>query len=203
MACTGSEGNNAPKAEQKPNEKREHMRIQERAFRVYTDEEHFEEVIRFYEGLQGIGCERRVRIPETGVEAAKVGGFLLLAGDRERVDAVRQVGAIFYLDSLDEFSSWLEQVGAEIIHRPRTVTGGRNLTARHPDGLVVEYFEAGRARLTAAGRATMKAWKLDRLGGKLGFVDAPIPDVRPGSVLIRVETQSLIVLSEVVCGGRS
>ena len=192
MACTGSEGNNAPKAEQKPNEKREHMRIQERAFRVYTDKEHFEEVIRFYEGLQGIGCERRVRIPETGVEAAKVGGFLLLAGDRERVDAVRQVGAIFYLDSLDEFSSWLEQVGAEIIHRPRTVTGGRNLTARHPDGLVVEYFEAGRARPTAAGRATMKAWKLDRLGGKLGFVDAPIPDVRPGSVLIRVETQSLM-----------
>jgi hypothetical protein len=40
-------------------------------------------VIRFYEGLQDIACERRVRIPETGVEAAKVGGFLLLAGDRK------------------------------------------------------------------------------------------------------------------------
>ena len=35
---------------------------------------------------------------------------------------------------------------------------------------------------------TMKAWKLDRLGGKLGFVDAPIPQVRPDRVLIRVET---------------
>jgi alcohol dehydrogenase len=169
------------------------MRIQQQAFRVYTDKEHFEEVIRFYEGLQDVACERRLRIPETGVEAAKVGGFLLLAGDSKQLDAVRQVGAIFYLDSLDEFSSWLEQHGVEIIHKPRTVTGGRNLAARHPDGLVVEYFEAGHARPPAEGRVrSMKAWKLDRLGGKLGFVDAPIPDVRPDSVLIRVETQSLM-----------
>jgi hypothetical protein len=169
------------------------MRIQEKAFRVYTDNEHFKEVIRFYEGLQNVACERRVRIPETGVEAAKVGEFLLLAGDRKQLDAVRQVGAIFYLDSLDDFSSWLEQQGVEIIHRARTVTGGRNLTARHPDGLIVEYFEAGDARSTAESRLrTMKAWKLDRLGGKLGFVDAPVPEVRPGSVLIRVETQSLM-----------
>ena len=169
------------------------MRIEEHAFRVYTDKEHFEEVIRFYEGLQDIACERRVRIPETGVEAAKVGGFLLLGGDRKQVEAVRDVGAIFYLDSLDEFSSWLERHGGEIIHRPRTVTGGRNLTARHPDGLVVEYFEADHVRPNAESRRrTMKAWKLDRLGGKLMFVDAPIPEVRPGSVLIRVETQSLM-----------
>ena len=38
----------------------------------------------------------------------------------------------------------------------------------------------------------MKAWTIDRLGGKLNFVDAPIPEVRPGSVLIRVETRSLM-----------
>jgi alcohol dehydrogenase len=38
----------------------------------------------------------------------------------------------------------------------------------------------------------MKAWKLERLGGSLRYVDAPIPDVRAGSVLIRVETQSLM-----------
>jgi predicted enzyme related to lactoylglutathione lyase len=121
------------------------MRIQEQAFRVYADKDHFDELITFYEGLQGIACERRVRIAETGVEAAKVGGFLLLAGDSEQLDAVRHVDAIFYLDSLDTFSSWLERHGAEIIHAPRAVTGARNLTARHPDGLVVEYFEAARS----------------------------------------------------------
>lgn len=38
----------------------------------------------------------------------------------------------------------------------------------------------------------MKAWKLDRLGGTLAFVDVPLPEVRPGSVLVRIETQSLM-----------
>ena len=132
-----------------------------------------------------------MRISETGVDAAKVGQFLLLSGDRKQLDSARQVGAIFYLDSLEEFASWLERHGGEILHGPRNVTGGRNLTARHPDGLVAQYFEA--ARVTAERQAiTMKAWKLDRLGGKLAFVDAPITEVRPGGVLIRVEAQSLM-----------
>jgi alcohol dehydrogenase len=38
----------------------------------------------------------------------------------------------------------------------------------------------------------MKAWKIDRLGGKLSYVDIPVPEVRPGSVLIRVQSQSLM-----------
>jgi alcohol dehydrogenase len=38
----------------------------------------------------------------------------------------------------------------------------------------------------------MKAWKIDRLGGKLSYVDTPLPEVRPGSVLIRVQSQSLM-----------
>lgn len=37
----------------------------------------------------------------------------------------------------------------------------------------------------------MKAWKIDHLGGELKFVDVPVPEVRPGSVLVRVEAQSL------------
>jgi hypothetical protein len=42
---------------------------------------------------------------------------------------------------LDEFSDLLNSKGADIVHNPRIVTGGKNLTARHADGLVVEYFE--------------------------------------------------------------
>ena len=38
----------------------------------------------------------------------------------------------------------------------------------------------------------MKAWKLDRLGGALSFEDVPIPDVRPGSVLVRMEASMLM-----------
>ena len=118
------------------------MRVLQQCFRVYADTSELEASIRFYETLQGVKCERRVKIPEAGTDAAKVGGFLILAGDKKRLDAVRYVNAIFYLDSLDEFSTWLKVDGAEIIHPHRTVMGGRNLTARHPDGLVVEYFEA-------------------------------------------------------------
>jgi alcohol dehydrogenase len=38
----------------------------------------------------------------------------------------------------------------------------------------------------------MKAWRLAGLGGALTFEDVPVPDVRPGSVLIRVEASPLL-----------
>jgi hypothetical protein len=118
------------------------MRILEHCFRVYAETAALEPLIRFYEELQGVGCQRRVKIPETATEAAKVGNVLILAGEKRSIDAVKYVDAIFYVDSLGDFERWLGKHNAEIIHSPRAVTGGHNLTARHPDGLVVEYFEA-------------------------------------------------------------
>ena len=38
----------------------------------------------------------------------------------------------------------------------------------------------------------MKAWRLERLGGQLSFEDVPVPEPRPGSVLIRVEASALM-----------
>jgi alcohol dehydrogenase len=38
----------------------------------------------------------------------------------------------------------------------------------------------------------MKAWQLDRLGGTLSFKDIPVPEPRPGSVLVRIEASSLM-----------
>ena len=32
----------------------------------------------------------------------------------------------------------------------------------------------------------MKAWQLDRLGGRLRLNEVPVPEVRPGSVLVRI-----------------
>lgn len=117
------------------------MRILQTCFRVYAHLADFEARIAFYEGLQGLACERRVSIPEVGIEAAKVGAFLILAGAPERLEAVGHVAAVFYLDDLDAAEGWLRSAGAEILNGPRAVTAGRNLTARHPDGLVVEYFQ--------------------------------------------------------------
>jgi predicted enzyme related to lactoylglutathione lyase len=120
------------------------MKILQSVFRLYVSHEAFEKTISFYERLQDQRCERRVHIAETGVTAAKVGGFLIFAGGDDVLAPVRHVDAIFYVDSLDEFFRWLPENGAELLHAPRTVTAGRNATVRNPDGLVVEYFEAAR-----------------------------------------------------------
>jgi predicted enzyme related to lactoylglutathione lyase len=118
------------------------MRILQQAFRVYCSPESLDRVVAFYEDFQQIKCERRVEIRETGVTAAKVGGFLILSATEERLATAKQVQAIFYVDSLDEYVAWLDGKGAERLNGPRVVTGGRNATIRHPDdGLVVEYFE--------------------------------------------------------------
>ena len=38
----------------------------------------------------------------------------------------------------------------------------------------------------------MKAWRVQRLGGSLTLKDVPVPDVRPGSVLVRIEASVLM-----------
>jgi predicted enzyme related to lactoylglutathione lyase len=119
------------------------MRILQQAFRVYCTPEDLDSAIAFYEEAQRTQCERRVEIRETGVTAAKVGGFLILSASEDQLAPMRQVHAIFYVDSLDEFVVWLDKAGATRLNGPRVVTGGRNATIRHRhDGLVVEYFEA-------------------------------------------------------------
>jgi alcohol dehydrogenase len=43
-----------------------------------------------------------------------------------------------------------------------------------------------------AQRTPMKAWQLDRLGGTLKLDDAPIPEPRPGSVIVKIEASALM-----------
>ncbi|QDL92488.1 zinc-binding alcohol dehydrogenase family protein [Paroceanicella profunda] len=38
----------------------------------------------------------------------------------------------------------------------------------------------------------MKAWRIDRLGGTLSLVERAVPALRPGSVLVRLQAQSLM-----------
>src|ERR1035438_2470624 len=38
----------------------------------------------------------------------------------------------------------------------------------------------------------MRAWQLERLGGFLELKNVPVPEPRPGSVVVRVETSSLM-----------
>src|SRR5271155_5806895 len=48
------------------------------------------------------------------------------------------------------------------------------------------------ATTSRRGSTTMKAWRLDRLGGELRFEDVPTPEVRPGSILVRIEASTLM-----------
>jgi alcohol dehydrogenase len=48
------------------------------------------------------------------------------------------------------------------------------------------------ARIKIVAGESMKAWQLDRLGGNLTFKDIATPQVRPGSVLVRIEASALM-----------
>jgi alcohol dehydrogenase len=48
----------------------------------------------------------------------------------------------------------------------------------------------------------MKAWRLDRLGGDLRFETVPIPEVRPGAILVRVEASTLMSYMKPYVEGR-
>ena len=48
----------------------------------------------------------------------------------------------------------------------------------------------------------MKAWRLDRLGGTLRFEDAPIPEPRPGGIVVRIEASALMSYLKAYVEGR-
>jgi hypothetical protein len=65
----------------------------------------------------------------------------VLAGSDEALAPVRHVEATLAVDSLDEFASLLRGSGADVPDTFHCTPVGRNMTVRHADGLVVEYFE--------------------------------------------------------------
>ena len=118
------------------------MQILHQAFRLYVASDQLERTVTFYEKLQGKSCERRLSFPEMGIEVAVVGGFILLAGSEQALAPIRDAQAVLTVDSLDEAMLRIQEQGAVILHGPHDAPGGRNLTARHPDGLVVEYYQS-------------------------------------------------------------
>jgi alcohol dehydrogenase len=48
----------------------------------------------------------------------------------------------------------------------------------------------------------MKAWRLDSLGGTLRLEDAPIPEPRAGSVVVRIEASALMSYLKAYVEGR-
>ena len=76
------------------------------------------------------------------VELARVGPFLLLAGNTA---AYRNRTATIQVASLAPVLAALRSAGGKIVEGPSPAPNGARLIARHPDGAVFEYIETGDA----------------------------------------------------------
>jgi predicted enzyme related to lactoylglutathione lyase len=78
------------------------------------------------------------------VELARVGPFLLLAGNTA---AYHDRTATIQVASLAPVLAALQAAGGEVVEGLAPApNGARRLIARHPDGAVFEYIETGEAR---------------------------------------------------------
>jgi predicted enzyme related to lactoylglutathione lyase len=119
------------------------MKILQTLSRLYVND--LDHALKLYEELLGTPAAVRFEIPQIGLELAQIGDILLIAGSEEALKPFRSTQATFLVDSLDDFRTYLEEKGAEIIRGPNKVPTGRNMTVRHPDGPVIEYVEHSKA----------------------------------------------------------
>ena len=106
--------------------------------RVFVSD--LDDAIPLYEEL---AQERAEKFGFRDVELARVGPFLLLAGNTA---AYRDRTATIQVGSLAPVLAALESAGGEVIEGPAPAPNGARLIARHPDGAVFEYIETGDAR---------------------------------------------------------
>jgi hypothetical protein len=86
-----------------------------------------------------------------GLELAAVGNVLVVAGDEQTLAPYRSTQATLIVDDLDECQVLLSGVGAQVLRGPQQVPTGRNLTARLPGGIQIEYVEWDRAQWHRVG----------------------------------------------------
>jgi len=115
------------------------MKILKTFCRVYTSD--IEETLSFYGNITGRKVERRFHLPGIPIEIAYIGDFLILAGTEENLGRFRQVQSTCIVEGLEDLHTYFLKNGANVLRDPQKVPTGRNMTIRHPDGLVIEYVE--------------------------------------------------------------
>ncbi|MCF3961701.1 VOC family protein [Streptomyces fuscigenes] len=101
-------------------------------------------------GLAGEPVTSRFTMPN-GLELAAVGRVLAVGGDERALEPYRATAATLIVDDLDECLERLLQAGAGIVRGPQAVPTGRNLTAKLPGGVQLEYVEWSDAQWERAG----------------------------------------------------
>ncbi len=66
---------------------------------------------------------------------------MLISGSENHLAPFKKTKITCLVDSVDDFKTFLQEHGATILDPPKSVPTGRNMRARHMDGLVVEYVE--------------------------------------------------------------
>lgn len=115
------------------------MKILKKLVRIYVNE--LDSAITFYEKLTNHTVDMRFEMPLNNLELASIDDFLLISGKEEDLNPFKQTKVTFLVDSIAEFKSFLENNGSTIIREPSQVPTGKNMTIKHPDGLVAEYVE--------------------------------------------------------------
>ena len=92
----------------------------------------------------------RFSLPD-GLQLAAVGRVLVVAGDEQALAPYRATQATLIVDDLDECQSLLARAGAQVLRGPQQVPAGRNLTARLPGGIQIEYVQWDQAQWDRAG----------------------------------------------------
>lgn len=124
------------------------MRIFRTCARAYADD--LDAVPAPLTTVTGEPISTRFTMPN-GLELATVGRLLVVAGDERVPEPYRATVATLIIDDLDECWVLLNRTGAQIVRGPQAVPTGRNLTAKLPGGVQIEYVEWDEAQWERAG----------------------------------------------------
>lgn len=124
------------------------MRIYRTYARVYTD--NLDTALTGLHAATGEPVGSRFSMPN-GLELATIGRILVLAGDEQTLKPYTATRATLIVDDLDECLLRLDQAGAQIVRGPQAVPTGRNLTAKLPGDVQVEYVEWDEAQWERSG----------------------------------------------------
>ncbi|GAA0644423.1 hypothetical protein GCM10009548_06660 [Streptomyces malaysiensis subsp. malaysiensis] len=124
------------------------MRIFRTYARVYAAD--LDAVLASLGTVTGEPVTTRFTMPN-GLELAAIGQVLVVAGDERTLEPYKATSATLIVDDLDECQARLDRAGAELVRGPQAVPTGRNLTARLPGGVQIEYVEWDEAQWERAG----------------------------------------------------
>lgn len=121
--------------------------IIEAYIRVFVDPAALARTVSFYERLTKGSQSLRFDYREVGLTLVAVSSgtlsVLIIAGPPAALERFAATPLTLRVDDLDEVRRLLEREGASIVEEPKAVPTGRNMRARHPDGLIVEYVHHG------------------------------------------------------------